>query len=80
MHTLEKTKRKLSYTHVVKNINKSNKMIDIKSLKFGRRKKLRKEYTEGRNILFSKLSDGYTGVCTVFHFVDAVCILCVCNS
>ena len=55
-------------------------MIDIKSLKFGRRKKLRQEYTEGRNILFSKLSDGYTGVCTVFHFVDAVCILCVCNS
>ena len=56
MHMLEKTKRKLSYTHVVKNINKSNKMIDIKSLKFGRRKKLRKEYTEGGNILFSKLS------------------------
>ena len=80
MHTLEKTKRKFSYTHVVKNINKSNKMIDIKSLKFGRRKKLRKEYTEGGNILFSKLSDGYTGVCTVFHFVDAVCILCVRDS
>ena len=80
MHMLGKTKRKLSYTHVVKNKNKSNKMIDIKSLKFGRRKKLRKEYTEGGNILFSKLSGGYTGVCTVFHFVDAVCILYVCNS